>query len=681
MNSDKDEKQEDQSKISDNNKESKTLQDKKTKVKILDEIDNMRVVANNHFMIGEFSDAKKVANNIINLAKEADLKSIVKEQKDFIEEINRKIAEKDQIKIIKENFKIINDRFQKLIAKNQIPEAHSLIDKFKTKYLNIRNLNELPNVKELISKEKEYWGEFKSKQEKLETELKKLESKFISHLENNEITEVGKIIESAKSHLSDVYSKDMKLKWNSHENQYQEQKRKFEICQKVDVAVEESISLKEQNSFKEALSRIDPMLDLLKNESLPMCDKKLIKTRKDIVAAEIKYKQAYLDLAKLKDKRRRNEENRFYKAAINNCEEIIKLAREISNKDEEKRHVELVDELTKEMEEETKKKQEALENLRKEASKIEDIIQNEDQILPIVSRFSVKDYIGDLSENNQERMEQLNYLLNEHRVKLSNSIISKLLYVTADGEIFQKMDEWEIEKSENNGEIVFNVNSRLKNRSDKDIIESELRDLIPYDYEIKEITYDGNPVERLPKYVLTENGIEIIWNPGALEKNQGILIKYSLRRRISRTIIFPINDEIFITKTHFNLTQIQNKVYRANTALVKGKKNSLDTVLIEDIIPLTLNHYIEHPKRTVPRLLVDDELGQLFKWEINSFSGEKMEFEYILIDNSNFGEIEDQINKLSDQGLQAVNKGKIIEALQKYKDIKNLLLSTVKRTS
>ena len=41
------------------------MSDRDKKIKILDEIDSMRVVQNNHFMIGEINDAVKVAQQII----------------------------------------------------------------------------------------------------------------------------------------------------------------------------------------------------------------------------------------------------------------------------------------------------------------------------------------------------------------------------------------------------------------------------------------------------------------------------------------------------------------------------------------------------------------------------------------------------------------------------------------
>ena len=83
------------------------------KLKVLDEIDSMRVVQNNHFMIGEFKDAKKVAENIIKLAKEAKLDFIVKEQQDFINQMKKEKAQKDKVSLTMEAFEKTKNRFEK----------------------------------------------------------------------------------------------------------------------------------------------------------------------------------------------------------------------------------------------------------------------------------------------------------------------------------------------------------------------------------------------------------------------------------------------------------------------------------------------------------------------------------------------------------------------------------------
>ena len=89
------------------------------KLRILEKIDNKRVIQNNHYMIGEYNDATKIAKEIIILAREAKLQSIIEEQEDLIKQIKLKILEKKKISKIKDSFRILKINYEKLM-KNAI---------------------------------------------------------------------------------------------------------------------------------------------------------------------------------------------------------------------------------------------------------------------------------------------------------------------------------------------------------------------------------------------------------------------------------------------------------------------------------------------------------------------------------------------------------------------------------
>ena len=52
------------------NKQKEEKKEREKKVRILDQIDNLRVIQNNHFMVGKLEDALKEGEKIIALAKE-----------------------------------------------------------------------------------------------------------------------------------------------------------------------------------------------------------------------------------------------------------------------------------------------------------------------------------------------------------------------------------------------------------------------------------------------------------------------------------------------------------------------------------------------------------------------------------------------------------------------------------
>ena len=163
------------------------------KIKVLDEIDSMRVVQNNHFMIGEFRDATKVAENIIKLAKEAKLDFIVKEQQDFINQMKKEKAQKDKVSLTMEAFEKTKNRFEKLLKKDDIFTAHKEVNDFKQKYSKFTNLSSLPSVQELFIKERELWINFMEEQEKIKQEPSNFNNKFLKSLKSHDFTDANKI--------------------------------------------------------------------------------------------------------------------------------------------------------------------------------------------------------------------------------------------------------------------------------------------------------------------------------------------------------------------------------------------------------------------------------------------------------------------------------------------------------
>jgi len=182
------------------------------KIKVLDEIDSMRVVQNNHFMIGEFKDAIKVAENIIKLAKEAKLDFIVKEQQDFINQMKKEKAKKDKVSLTMEAFEKTKNRFEKLLKKDDIITAHKEINDFKQKYSKFTNLSSLPSVQELFIKERELWINFMEEQEKIKQELSNFNNKFLKSLKSNDFTDANKILEKIKPQLKNLLDEDIKNK-------------------------------------------------------------------------------------------------------------------------------------------------------------------------------------------------------------------------------------------------------------------------------------------------------------------------------------------------------------------------------------------------------------------------------------------------------------------------------------
>ena len=59
-------------------------------------------------------------------------------------------------------------------------------------------------------------------------------------------------------------------------------------------------------------------------------------------------------------------------------------------------------------------------------------------------------------------------------------------------------------------------------------------------------------------------------------------------------------------------------------------------------------------------------------------SDETLNFTYKLIDKHHFDESISEINKLNNDGLESLNKGDILDALDKYKHIRNEIVNKIK---
>lgn len=652
---------------------------RKKQLKILEKIDHKRVIQNNHVMIGEFDDAINVAKDIISLAEEADLQSIVEEQEELINQILTKITEKDKISKIKETFKKLKADFDKLIKNKEIVEAHKIVEQFKQKYDDISMLRSMKQVMRLLSIEKGIWIDFTDQQEAIKAKLKHLDNQFHRFLEKDDIVNTEETLLKAKKFILELYENDFKIKWNTYEKEFNEHKRKNKIIEKIKKAIEESLKDKQNFSFDEALLKIDGILELIKGEDLSVYKEMLIATKKEIIAGEIKYKKLYLEFAEWKSKIRVNQENDFMNAAISNCEHIIPISREIGMFEEESNYKEILNQLEKKLEDNEAAALREKQDLIKNAKEIKELITLDEDILPLIEDFNVKDFLGDLSEDIEEKLEQVGSILDEHRVEVKNEITSSTTFSTTTGEIIENKQERKVQKMDGNEEVKYVVNSNLKNRTE-DIIENAIiTDLIPYNYEISEIIYNGELVKDFPDKNLKKEGLELQWNVGRIDPKEGIEIKYNLRRRVSRTIIFILKGQLKIIKTHSTLNKGQYEgLYEAKLPFKNLFGLAIEGVVIEDIIPLYYVHFVEQPRNLLPTITAEPEMGNLFKWNIGSMKEETIAYHYKLLEIYRFEEIKINIHELNTKGLEDLEKGDFLGALAKYKEIRNLLISKIK---
>ena len=650
------------------------------KVRILDQIDNLRVIQNNHFMLGELEEAISNGEKIIELAKEGELPTIIDEQQLFLDEIRGKIKERNKISLVKDAFEIVKTEFEKVTAENNTTEAHNIVTDFKQKFGKEINLMSIPPIKELLIKEIDLWGKFTTEQKKIKTELEKLNSQFKKFLDDENLKDMTVIMTTANALLAKVFDEESIAIWKTNEKTFEDYKRKGAIMEKIDQFIKKSSDLKDKFLFEESVLEIDNAMEFLKNEDIPKYQKLLSDTRQEIIAAETKYNKLYLKLAEYKGKFRENQDLEFLNAALKNCEGIIHIAELIGMEEIEKEYIQILDDLKKEIIEKVAKDQKELEELMKRAKEIDNMIVIDNDVLPIVEEFSVKELLGDLSDDIQIVLEQIGSLLNEYRVNVNKDIINKVVLNTSSGEVIEDKIPREAYKSEGeNEEIVFKVRSGLTNRLEDTIENAIITDLIPYNFEISEVYFNGELVKELTDKVLMKEGIMLKWEVKNLAPNERVQIEYYLRSRISRTIIFVVNGLLKVVKTHINLIQLeQSGLFDVKIPITNPFKKILNGVIIEDIIPLFYLHFVIAPTESTPNKTTELDIGEIFKWNIEALDVGTLNYHYKLLESNKFENIKSNISNINKEAQEFIKNGKITQALAKYKEIRSQLLSSIK---
>ncbi len=618
---------------------------------------------------GDFETTAIICQKIINISESIKKIDIKRKYSKILEEVTKKI----------EGLKGIS-RLEKNISLNRTNERYETALRNCEKIIELANslkLTELSDrysqIKEEIIKEiqvaKEKYGNALKNMEELEIRIdKNLESGNFKDV----LTDCEKIIEISRSvkkyETTRKYRKvleDVKKKIKAIEN-LEELEKKFEIHQK-------------KGNIQEATRiciRIIRIASSLNREDLVKKYSELReKLKKDFSANKQLQEQLSKEMKELEKKFKQNREKGSLLMAMNNCERIIEIADAFSKDELIVKYSKLYEQVKTELEEKEAAKLLVLEErdkLIEKAKEIEEIIEVDEDVLPLVEEFSIDEILGDLSEDASESLEQIESILNEHRVEIKNTITNKVLLTSASGDISELEKIIDVQKSEDDDRANYIIQSGLINPFDDVIEEAIITDLIPYNFEIVDVELNGQSVKELPDKSLTADGIEVNWQIKNIQPKEKVEINYNLRRRVSRSIIFLLEDQLKIVKTHSNIHArdleglFEAKMPFTNTyEIIKG-------VIIEDIIPLYYIHFIEEPK-LLPHDTTSADQGELVKWNVGEMKTGTRNYHYKLLELYKFEELKILINQLSKEGINALKKIELQESMKKFLEIKSHL--------
>jgi hypothetical protein len=301
--------------------------DRKKKIDVLSKIDELKVIANNHYLMGKYDEAIKITEKIMDIAEEAKLYSVVREEGEHISNLYKQAKSDHKFVVVRDDFESLKEDYENLLAQDKIAEAHDLLQTFEQYYEKNMNLSSFKRVKDLFLKDEILWNEFCTEQLNIIRRLEPLEIQFNSYVNTNNLLLAGKTLEQAKKLL--VTLKDSKILkiWEPIEIRFLGLKKKYDFDEGIESNLKKVSKHTENYEFDKAKSILKSNIDLLHKSEFSNYSQKLEVKLKYVVDAESKYLKLEEDLKELERKINQNVSRNEFKEAINNINQIIKISR------------------------------------------------------------------------------------------------------------------------------------------------------------------------------------------------------------------------------------------------------------------------------------------------------------------------------------------------------------------
>ena len=321
--------------------------DNKRKLEVLSKIDDLKVIANNHYLMGRFDEAIKVAEDIMDIAEQAKLYSVVREEGEYISNLYKQAKNKHKFIVIRDDFEGLEKEFNKHIGKGNIEKAHDLVQTFKQYYEKNIDLNSFNNVKEFLSRDSKIWNKFSTKEQNTIRQLGALEIQFNSYINTNNLSLAGETLEKAKVFLKKLTNIKILKMWEISERRYLELRKNYVLNKIIEKDLNEVSRLTENYEFDKAKRILDSKIEYLEKEGLTEYDKEIKAKKKNILDAESKYLKLEDDLKALEVLIKDNIANNHFKQAISNISQIIKISRFIGQTKNIEKFIEYINILEK----------------------------------------------------------------------------------------------------------------------------------------------------------------------------------------------------------------------------------------------------------------------------------------------------------------------------------------------
>ncbi len=255
----------------------------KKKIVVLSKIDELKVIANNHYLKSNFDEAIKVTEEIMDIAEEAKLYSIVRENGEFIAEIYKKVKEDNE------------------------------------------------------------FIEIKKQQNTLKKQLEPLKIQFTSYISTNNITLAEETLEQAKTFLKKLKDIETLKTWETFNTKFLEIRKKIDLNEDIEQSLVEVSSLIDNYEFDKAKQILNSKIEFIQKEDFLDCQQKLEIKMKSLIDAEDKYRKLEAEIKDLESEIKQNVSQNQFERAINNIKKIVKISRFIGKYDYLKKYTEYID--------------------------------------------------------------------------------------------------------------------------------------------------------------------------------------------------------------------------------------------------------------------------------------------------------------------------------------------------
>ncbi|MHA1301200.1 MAG: hypothetical protein ACTSO9_17400, partial [Candidatus Helarchaeota archaeon] len=202
--------------------------------------------------------------------------------------------------------------------------------------------------------------------------------------------------------------------------------------------------------------------------------------------------------------------------------------------------------------------------------------------------------------------------IDDYLEEVPKTMKSSIYYVDADGNTKVISTEQEIIQSEDDARE-FTSSTTFENPLDIPLKDVRVNNIVPYAYKINNINSIGfEDVEPLKRKL--GGGLQLTWIIPEVQPRQTVKTELTLERRISRTMLMNIEDEVNVVQTYFNIEAKENR-FSASERFTNIQNEIIDNLVFEDEIPNTYNLIDVEPNDPFDLNVEKEGFDQLIKWQ------------------------------------------------------------------